>query len=340
MKIAVHVSGQELFDKKWIQYINMQEDCEAVKVNLKKSDVLDEIKNCDGVMWHFLHNPWEKDIAQKILTTIEMYCKIPVWPNYETRWHFDEKVTQHFMFHAMNVPSVPSWVFFQQDEAYEFAEKFAEYPLVYKLSVGAGAANVKMVANQNEAFKLIKTMFQEGVYPYTENEFSASVPFQKRLLDGMNYVIKSKRIMPPWYYELQKNYIYFQKFIPNNSRDIRVTIIGDRAFAFSRKNRENDFRASGSGKIDYNLTYVPLEAIQIAFQISQKNHFQSMAYDFLIDEQGRPLVSEMSYGYLDTAVYDCSGYWDAELKWHEGHIWPEQAHIDDFICLLRDRKPH
>ena len=45
-----------------------------------------------------------------------------------------------------------------------------------------------------------------------------------------------------------KDYVYFQKFLPNNKYDIRIVVIGDRAFGFIRYNRENDFRASGSGK--------------------------------------------------------------------------------------------
>ena len=46
-------------------------------------------------------------------------------------------------------------------------------------------------------------------------------------------------------------YVYFQDFIPQNNFDIRVCVVGDKAFAIKRMVRENDFRASGSGFIYY-----------------------------------------------------------------------------------------
>ena len=54
--------------------------------------------------------------------------------------------------------------------------------------------------------------------------------------------------------ESQRSYILWQEFIPDNQRDFRVTIIGRRyAFVFWRNNRPGDFRASGSGLIDYDV---------------------------------------------------------------------------------------
>jgi hypothetical protein len=67
---------------------------------------------------------------------------------------------------------------------------------------------------------------------------------------------------------------------------IRVTVIGERIFDFVRYNRENDFRASGSGQLVYNHDLIPENALRIAKQISEENHFQSMAYDFLLRRTG------------------------------------------------------
>ena len=30
----------------------------------------------------------------------------------------------------------------------------------------------------------------------------------------------------------------------------------------------------------------------------------------------------------------CPGYWDRDLRWHEEHVWPEQAQVEDFIALI------
>lgn len=107
---------------------------------------------------------------------------------------------------------------------------------------------------------------------------------------------------------------------------------------FVRHNRDNDFRASGSGKIDYDINKIPLEAVKIAHTISKENNFQSMAYDFLMNINNEVVLNEICYCYQSKAVYDCSGFWDRELNWHEGHVYPEAAHVEDFITLIETGK--
>jgi hypothetical protein len=129
----------------------------------------------------------------------------------------------------------------------------------------------------------------------------------------------------------EKGYIYFQDFIPNNDSDTRVTVIGDRAFAFIRNVRRGDFRASGSGDIVYDPHRIQLKCLEIAFEVTRKVGSQSMAFDFVIGANQQPLILEVSYCYAAQAVYSCPGHWDAELNWHEGHIWPQDAILIDLL---------
>ena len=73
-----------------------------------------------------------------------------------------------------------------------------------------------------------------------------------------------------------------------------LTIIGNRAFANRRFVRKNDFRASGSGNADFNKNLIDLRFIKIAFEISKELKFQSMAYDFLLNENNQPEICEIS----------------------------------------------
>src|SRR5690606_1882254 len=68
----------------------------------------------------------------------------------------------------------------------------------------------------------------------------------------------------------EKGYVYYQDFIPNNDSDIRVIIVDDKAFAIKRMTRENDFRASGSGKIVYEKKHFSNQVIQLSFEIADK----------------------------------------------------------------------
>lgn len=333
MKIGVHVNEDALFDSKWISLLKKY-GCEVEALDFKSEDSFERLILCDGAMWHYHHDPLDKQVAPKILDVIETVCKIPVWPNHSTRWHFDEKVSQSYILKALGEPSVKSWVFWDKKEAIEFIDS-ARYPLVFKLSVGAGSANIIKIDSKEMARIYVDRMFDYGIFPYSMNEYKSQRSLMETAKKTVKEVLFPERIILPSYFQIQKGYAYFQEFIPNNTYDIRITVIGNRAFGFIRHNREDDFRASGSGCIEYDSFKIPEEAIKTAFKISEKMGFQSMAYDFLINN-GKPIVNEMSYGYLDKAVYDCPGHWDNDLNWHEGNMWPEEAHVIDFIDEVKN----
>ena len=47
------------------------------------------------------------------------------------------------------------------------------------------------------------------------------------------YFLNKIRSIKPTIWQTEKNYVLFQKFLPNNSFDTRVTVIGNRAFAYA-----------------------------------------------------------------------------------------------------------
>ena len=135
------------------------------------------------------------------------------------------------------------------------------------------------------------------------------------------------------------NYVLFQEFLPNNVVDTRIHIFGNRAFGDVRFVRRKDFRASGSGKYTTDTEKIDRRCIKIAFEISKKCGFQSMAFDFLFDENNQPLISEMSYTQPDWGVWVYPGYWDDEMNWHEGHYWPQYLILKDMLNLQDLKQP-
>jgi hypothetical protein len=133
----------------------------------------------------------------------------------------------------------------------------------------------------------------------------------------------------------ERGYIYFQEFMPDNSFDIRVTVIGSRAFAFTRDNRPGDFRASGSGRLCYDLGRIDRRCVEIAFRVAQSLRSQSLAFDFLFNASREPVIGEISYCYMAKAVYDCPGHWDTNLTWHEGHLWPQDVILEDVMAKIQ-----
>ncbi len=43
------------------------------------------------------------------------------------------------------------------------------------------------------------------------------------------------------------------------------------------------------------------------------------------------MIGEISYAYSSSAVHACDGHWDSRGNWHEGHLWPEDAILEDLL---------
>ena len=83
--------------------------------------------------------------------------------------------------------------------------------------------------------------------------------------------------------------------------------------------------------IFYAKDDIDLKCVQISFEINQKIKSQSIAYDFVFDENNNPLIIEISYGYAVEAYDKCPGYWDGKLNWHEEEFNPQEWMVEILI---------
>lgn len=133
-------------------------------------------------------------------------------------------------------------------------------------------------------------------------------------------------VHPPHYAGVlgrERGYVYFQDFLPGNNCDIRVIVIGDRAFGIRRLVRPGDFRASGSGRITYEREDIDEHCVGLAFETATKLGGDCVALDFVFDQPGKPMILEVSYGFAAEGYDPCTGYWDRDLNWHPGPFDPQ-----------------
>lgn len=341
MKIAIH-HRPDSFSERWIKYC--QKNLIDYKiVNAFDNDIIQQVSGCDAFMWHHHHGHF-KDVltAKRILFALQQ-AGILVFPNFNTGWHFDDKVAQKYLLEAIDAPFVPSYVFYDKEEAMSWA-KTTTYPKVFKLKGGSGAKNVKLVKDYQEAKKLINQAFNRG-FPQFDGIGNFKESFNKFKYDNgsLGSVIKStaRLIIEPEYSKLQnpeKGYIYFQDFVPNNSFDVRVIVTGDRAYATRRYVRKNDFRASGSGLKDHSKEAVDIACIKNAFLVKNKLDVQTISYDFVFDANNNPLIIEISYGFPTDWADTSPGYWDSKLEWHQGSIVPQYWMIENLIKEIEQSK--
>jgi len=333
MRIAIHQT-KGLFSDRWITYCENNHIAYKL-VDCYRSDIIKQLEDCDALMWHFSHkSPKASKFAKQLLFSVQASGK-KVFPDYNTVWHFDDKVGQKYLLESIDAPLAPSFAFYSEKEAMAWA-CLTNYPKVFKLRNGAGSDNVHLVRSERDAHKLIKRAFGRGFKQY-EGLSNLKERYRKYRLGKTTKwdVIKGIiRIAHTTEYARvtgrEKGYCYFQDFIPGNSYDIRVIVVGDKAFAIKRMVRKNDFKASGSGFILYEKEHFDNELIRLAFDISEKLESQCMAYDFVFLENN-PFLVEISYGFSKEGYDACPGFWDKNLTWHEGKFNPYGWMVDDIL---------
>lgn len=336
MKIAIHHRPGS-FSERWIEYCQ-KESIDYKIVNAFDNDIIQQVTGYDVFMWHHHHGQF-KDVltAKRILFALEQ-AGITVFPNINTGWHFDDKVAQKYLLEAIDAPMVPSYVFYDKKDALKWAKR-TSYPKVFKLKGGAGATNVKLVRTQLEALKLIDKAFSKGFPQFDRfNHLKERLQKYKSGRGSLLSVAKGagRLVIPTKFSQQQsaeKGYAYFQDFILNDGFDIRVVVInGEKAAAEKRFVRENDFRASGSGRFSYDG--IDSHVIRESFKIANKLNLQSVALDFVINKNAEPLVIEISYGFGTQGICNVAGYWDQDLNWYEGKFNPEEWMIENLLKAI------
>ena len=320
MKIAIHHRNHS-YSNLWIEYCK-KHNIQYKIVDAYANDIIEQLTDCDAFMWHFHQEDYKSVLFAKHLIYSLMHTCITIYPDINTCMYFDDKLGQKYLFEAASIQSVPTYIFYKRQDALNWIKE-TTFPKVFKLRTGASAANVRLVKNERQARRLVNNAFRSGFEQYNRmNGFKERfVQFKKGKCSLLGVIKGFIRIfISTEFSKMHPNelgYVYFQDFIPNNNFDIRVLIIGNRAVAKKRINRRNDFRASGSGELIFDKEQIDIKAIETAFIINQKLRMQSVAFDFLNDKDGIPILTEVSYCCGIESNKDFPGYWTNDLHWHD-----------------------
>ena len=333
MKVAIHDRSGS-FSERWINYCN-NHGIDYKIVCAYDSDIIDQLTDCDVFMWHHHHNDY-RDIlfAKQLLYSLQISGK-KVFPDFNTGWHFDDKVGQKYLLESIGAPMVPSFVFYDKRTALKWINH-TTFPKVFKLRNGASSANVKLISSASEARRFVRKSFGHGFsifdrYGYLKERYSKWRSGKDTFIGVLKAVA---RLVVPTKLSLmssrEKGYIYIQEFIDKNEYDIRVIVIGGKAFSIKRLVRKGDFRASGSGSIIYEKDQLREDAVRISFEVASKLKSQCMGFDFVFSPSG-PLIVELGYGFVVHGYDNCEGYWTSDMQWHPGKFNPQEWIIEELL---------
>jgi len=331
--LAIH-HRENSFSHKWIEYCE-ENNIKYKLVNCYSSSIVSDLDDCDILMWHWHHYDFKgRLMARQLISSLELKG-IKVFPNIKTCWHFDDKLGQKYLLESVDAPLVKSYAFYSKEEANKWIDS-TDFPKIFKLRGGAGSLNVRLIKSKQQAKRYVKKSFSSGFSRSRLANFKDRLWHFKRDRTLLSFINIGKGVyrifFPPKNIKdiKEKNYLYAQEFIPNNNCDIRVNIIGKRAFAVKRMVRSGDFRASGSGDAIHNIDEIPKECIEIAFETANKLQTQSLSFDFLFDGKDY-LIVEISYGFPEKLYFKCPGYWDENLNFIEKKFHPAYFIIEDIL---------
>ncbi len=329
MRIAIN-KNEKIFKHSGFWTNPWEDYCTKNNIDFKfvdcyQPDVIERLREFDCLLWHFGQYVYEDMLVARYILNTASGMGLKVFPDFNTAWHFDDKIAETYLLQSVRAPIPVSKMFYTYSDCKNWIENTnVEFPIVAKLRCGSGSHNVKLLRSKSNVKKYAKKMFSGGIKASPSLIFKASSNYRS----SKDWETMKKRIkrIPEFLRTLngakkfpkEKQYVFFQEFIPNDGYDIKVVVIGDKLSYFCRKIRKGDFRASGGADFYYDNSLITENIIRSAFEISDNLKFQCMGYDYVVDKDtNQGLIVEMSYGFSHTAILGAGGYFDRNGKWNE-----------------------
>ena len=133
-------------------HTHWKEACDRLKVEYRSLDIfsidsLKLIKESDDphVLVHLGHDDsFDIRYGIRILESY-IHAGINVFPGWHSFWHYDDKICQEYIFKLLEINHPNTVVSFKKN----LKPSVYDYPIVAKLSGGAGSSNVWLIKNNN-----------------------------------------------------------------------------------------------------------------------------------------------------------------------------------------------
>lgn len=137
----------------------------------------------------------------------------------------------------------------------------------------------------------------------------------RKIKYGQNYIKESSK----------RNKFIVQNFIPGLSNDWKVLVYGNKCFVLFRKNRKNDFRASGSGNFIFTKD-IPVGMLDFAYNIKEYFNVPHISLDIGFDGSNFHLI-EFQFLYFGTTTLEKSTFYFYKLN-DEWFIKDESSNLE------------
>lgn len=237
----------------------------------------------------------------------------------------DNKVMMEILrneFKDYRLKTIHSKVWSSYEEIKEAA--ITDYPIIVKRAGGAGGEGVFLAHNQAELYK-----YAEKVSRMTNMlhfYYMSCVNVKQRLLGKIPALIHNSKFIT-------------QNYIDGLTGDYKILVFGRHYFALRRLNRENDFRASGSGKFAEDNGDKIEEVLDFAMVCTKEINSPWLSLDICHDGNECHLIEFqcISFGFKAMSMSKQhyiheAGHW----KVIKGKVVPEEMFCNSIKCYLEN----
>jgi glutathione synthase/RimK-type ligase-like ATP-grasp enzyme len=181
------------------------------------------------------------------------------------------------------------------------------FPVVIKQASNSGGAGVFLARNKKEYDRKVKKAGEVLIANSLQALFTDFIKSSAKKVILRIYPEKSKEIVK---YDVRpvSTSLIVQNFIPGLSGDYKVLFFGGKYYMMYRKNRENDFRASGSGQFFPVPEQDHEGLLNFARKLTSEIDFPIIGMDIGFDGSNYHMI-EFQVVHIGTSALHRSKYW-------------------------------
>lgn len=251
-----------------------------------------------------------KEYIQDILLYIQNSGGIIV-PNFNSFVAHENKMFQEFEMKRLDILSPKSHLVGTYEEGVEYLKNI-NFPIIGKKSKGFGSKTVQKINAIDEGKKFLKKNLTDGFI------------LNKEYFKWLYKKWKFNDLYPKYHGK-----VIFQEMIDGLDHDWKVLIFYNKCFVLKRFTKDNDFRASGSGKFDYEA--MPTDKI-LSFSLDtiQKLDVPFASLDIVVKDNTPMLIEYQTVHFgLLTALYGKVYYEFDGSKWNKKK---KEKEVDHFFA--------
>lgn len=263
-------------------------------------------------------NSFYKSYIEDIIYDLEQRG-MRVVPSFACLKAHNNKVAMELLRTRINFPSIETiktMVFGTLEEVLAVKSEI-DFPIVIKPAWGAMSKGVALVKNEKELARHVNKISKSHSFKHDLKEVLRKVKYRR------NYIKES----------FNRNKFVIQNLIPNLCNDWKVLVYGNYAFALYRHVRDNDFRASGSGKFFFKKV-LPQGMLDYALSVRKAFNVPYISLDIAHDGEKFHLIEFQFINFGTTTLEKSDFFFERkENKWllHESKVLLEEVFVKSTV---------